>query len=478
MTEREKPAGGWNEHVERVALAFFLCTGLAIPFYAFPVLRAGGRPIDAATLFAGLFVATSLLVLAFRGRIPPIGLLFVAAAAVPLLVLIEPLPPQFSRSHFSSSYGHWLLVVSVFTGASLLETGRAARQRLVRANALMGIAVALFALYQAVGHRAGWPGTGSLLSSAQREPLRLMPVGELGYVRPTSLFLEPAWLGGYLSFILAGLFGLLPAPGKRRRTARIAVIAGVAVVLLAILATVSWGAYLDMAAVLVVCLWELRHRFRAAPRATAVVCAVFVLIFLLVAVSPMGRVVSNAAMERWKMLRGTPVGEDAAARDVGDSSWMRAENLRHTVELIRQYPWRGVGLGQFGRHARTTGPSFIAVAATRDPWCGWLAIAAEAGVAGPAVLAAFLLAVMRRRRARRRDGPVEPDDLFRRVTAPALVLLAAVQQVHTGSYIDLWWWYPLVVALLLAGPVAAPPPAILASETEQADHVRDHRLDL
>src|SRR5439155_13540541 len=229
-------------------------------------------------------------------------------------------------------------------------------------------------LYQAFGHRPGWPATGSLLTSAQREPLRLMPVGELGYVRPTSVFLEPAWLGGYLAFVAAGLFGLLPARGSGRRAAGIAVAAALGVVLLAILATVSWGAYLDLAAVLAVSLWGLRGRIRAAPGAAAAVAAALLLALVAVAVSPMGRLVGNAAIERWRTLRETPVGEDVSVRDVGDSSWMRAENIRHTVGLIEQYPWRGVGLGQFGRYARSSGPSFIAVAATRDPWCGWLAI--------------------------------------------------------------------------------------------------------
>ncbi|HEY6148617.1 MAG TPA: hypothetical protein VIZ69_13005 [Thermoanaerobaculia bacterium] len=455
-------SGGWSDRVEQLALALFLCTGLAVPFYAFPVIRTAGRFVDAATLFAGLFAATCLLLLGLRRRIPPLGFLVVAAIGVPLLVLIEPRPPLFEPPAFASSFGHWLLVVSVFAGASLLRPTREARLRLVRSGALIGAAVALFALYQAFGHRAGWPGTGSLLTSAQREPLRLMPVGDLGYVRPTSVFLEPAWLGGYLAFVMAGLFGLLPARGSGRRGAGIAVAAALAIVLLAILATVSWGAYLDLGAVLIVSLWGLRGRIRTAPGPAATVAAALLLALVAVAVSPMGRLVGNAAIERWRTLRETPVGEDVSARDVADSSWMRAENLRHTVGLIEQCPWKGVGLGQFRRYARTSGPSFIAVAATRDPWCGWLSIAAETGLAGPVVLAAFLFVVLRRR-ARAREGAVEPGDLLWRVTAPALVLLAAVEQAHTGSYIDLWWWYPLAVALVLAGPVAGPPPAILAS---------------
>ncbi len=461
VTERLE---GRTDPFQKVALVLFLCTGLALPFYAFPVFRAAGRSIDLATVFAGLFLVASLLNFRPRGASRAIGILASASVAVALLVLIEPRPPLFKPTRFAASFGHWVMVVSFFFGASLLRLTSRSRRRIVLAIGLMGAAVAAFGLYQVIGHRAGWPGTGTLLLPFQREPLRLMPIGNLGYLRPTSVFLEPAWLGGYLAFVLAGLFGLLAAGGSKLRVGRAAAVAALAVILLAILSTVSWGAYLDLASVLVVSIWTLRERLRARPAAAvAVACAVLAAI-LAIGVSPIGRVVANAATERWRMLLGTPVGEDVPAEDVSDSSWMRSENVRHTVELIREYPWRGVGIGQFGLYARTSGPSFISTASTRAPWCGWLAIAAEAGLLGPVVLAGFLLAVLARRSAGRRSAGNVSDDAFRGVIAPALVLLAFVQQAHTGSYIDLWWWYPLSVALVLASPSTdASPPAILPS---------------
>ncbi len=452
---------GGSGPADRIALGLFLCVGLFLPFYAFPVFSVGGKSFDLATIFAGLFAAASFVVLGLRGRMSAVGGLVLLAAAVPLLVLIEPRPPRFDAPRFASSFGHWLLVLSVFLGASLLRLDRSSRRWVVAANGLAGGAIAAFGLYQAIGHRAGWPGTGRLLVSSQREPLRFLQIGTSGYLRPTSVFLEPAWLGGYLAFALAALLGLVFARALRGRISRAILVVALAGVLLCILATVSWGAYADLAVVLAVSLWSLRERFRARPRVAAAVAAALALILLVAALSPPGRGATAAALQRFRRLLETPVSADASGSEVADSSWMRSENLRHTVELIRERPWRGVGLGQFGQYARTTGSDFISVASTRDPWCGWLAIAAEAGVAAPVVLAGLLLAVLVRWSAGRRPGRDVSDDTFQRATVPALLLLAVVQQVHTGSYIDLWWWYPLSVSLALAAPPEEP--AILSS---------------
>ena len=445
--------------VQNLALALFLCTGLAIPFFAFPIFRAAGRPVDFATLFAGLFLAASLLAFRLRRGAPGIALAAAALAAA-LLVVIEPRPPRFDASRFAASFGHWALVVGVFAGASLLAATPRARVLIACANGLMGAAVAAFGLYQVIGHPLGWPGTGSMLVPSQREPLRFLPLGNSSYMRPTSVFLEPAWLGGYLAFILALLFGLLSAGVVASRAGRVAVGASLILVLLCGLATVSWGAYADLAAVVLAGIWGLRERLRATPRAAGAVIVVLAIILSFGIFSPTGRGAANAAAERLRRLLETPVGEKTEARDVSDSSWIRFENLRHTTELIREFPGRGVGLGQFGLYAKKEGPSDLAVSATRDPWCGWLAIAAEVGLLGPPILALFLLLVVwRRSAASRRDET--PGGALARVTAPALILLAVVQQLHTASYIDLWWWYPVSVAMVLSAPAAEPPPAIL-----------------
>jgi hypothetical protein len=404
--------------------------------------------VDPATVFAALFVLTSVGALV-RTLATPAGILLVAAVLVPLLAVISPQPPHFSFDQFAISYAHWLLVVLFFFSALALRRDPAFSARLVLWNGIAGSLVAAFALYQLVGIPRGWPGTDTVLFTFQREPLRFMQIAGTGYVRPTSIFLEPAFLGGYLSFVVALV--LAYAISRRSALSLPAALGGFAAgatILVALLATVSWGAYLDFAAVVVATLPAVGRKVFRHPRLAVALGAALALAAALGAFSEPGRAAVRAAGERWRMLRATPVESDRMSPDVLDSSWSRARNARHTQELIRRYPGRGVGLGHFEKHA-APGDSYMAVVSTRDPWCGWLAIGAETGVAGPLVLAGIVFLVMVRFLRNRPSG-------FAAVAVPALVALAAIQQVHTGSYIDLWWWYPLSVAAVLAGPSAGP----------------------
>jgi hypothetical protein len=167
------------------------------------------------------------------------------------------------------------------------------------------------------------------------------------------------------------------------------------------------------------------------------------LVFALAAASPPGRRVAGALSVRWAQLARTPIHEEKAEPLHSDSSWVRARNLEHTVRLFRAHAARGIGLGQFASYARSEKDPLLS--STRDPWCGWVAIGAEAGVLGPLVLVGALLLILQRWR-RNRAGSVED------IAVPALVALAFVQQLHTGSYLDLWWWYPVSVAAVLSGP--------------------------
>jgi hypothetical protein len=104
-----------------------------------------------------------------------------------------------------------------------------------------------------------------------------------------------------------------------------------------------------------------------------------------------------------------------------------------------------VGLGHFSRSFEGTGVDPIVVP---EPWCGWLAIAVEMGIAGPFILIAALWLPARRVRAAPAAAPAA-------LAVPALLAIAVVQQLHTASFIDLWWWYPVSLAAVLAGAPAA-----------------------
>ncbi|MEO8432626.1 MAG: O-antigen ligase family protein [Acidobacteriota bacterium] len=423
---------------ERVRALLFLATGLAVPLYAFPPVRLAGKPVDLATIFAAVFVAASLLsLLPARGRMlaPAVAVL---AAAVPLAVLLPPRPSSFATGRFLSSAAHWALLIAFFAAAAAWRPSAVWRRRIVLANLAAGAAVALFALYQLVGNPRGWPGTGPVIASWQREPFRFTPIG--GFKRPTSLFLEPAWMGGYLAGTLA-LALLWPSESRRESALRwAAAILGVA----AIAASVSWGAYVDAAVVLAAASLYRTSRRSSSRRAAGVAAAAVALAAALALTTPPARRVLAAVGERLALLRNTTANEASGA---ADTPRVRLRNASHAWRLFAEHPWRGVGFGQFGRYAWDVpkGPerAFEESLSRRDPWCGWLTIAAEAGFAGPLVLAAAVAIAARRARGAAAG------------VVAALAALAVVQQIHTGSYIDLWWWYPLGLAAALGASADA-----------------------
>jgi hypothetical protein len=422
-----------------LSYAAFLAAGLSVPLYAFPVALIFRREVDLAIIFAAIFVLTSLPRLWLEER-APVRAFVAAAAIVPLLALLPPRPLHFSFPLFAGTYAHWMLVILFFAGAASLRVSDEKARLLVGTQITMGVVVSLFALYQVVGISRGWPGTGPYLLPNQREAFRFTRVGGTyfggGYTRPTSLFLEPAWMGGYLAWVVAlGLVWMRRPGASRAQTAR----RFLAVVLLicAVLASVSWGAYADLAAVLVGTLVVSGRRGRR--RLAISILAGAIVVAGIGLLSAPGRAVSEAVERRWRMLLETPTGGPESATAIKDSSWIRVRNAQHTFQLARMRPFCGVGLGQFQRYAGKSATPLEA-AARQNPWCGWLASAAEMGILGPAILlAAFGLFL--------RGRPAGPSEFGPAV--PVLLAVAAVQQLHTGSYVDLWWWYPLSLAGLL-----------------------------
>lgn len=419
----------------RWRLGLLAATGASLPLYAFPPFRVFGRPVDLATVAAALFVV-SALPLAPRLR-PFHRIAFAASALLPAAALLIPRPERFEPRSFAISYAHWILVTAFFAAAvSLPPLSESQKRVLLRVLGIVAALVAAYALYQIVGMPRGWPGTGPVLSSLQREPLRLMQVGRTSYVRPTSVFLEPAWLGGYLVFVIALVGGA--ESSTERKAARVSRLVLITVLAAVVLATVSWGAYGDLAAAGLALAVTTRSR-GARIRLTAAAAALAVLLVAGLASAP-GRSVRGAIVERWELFRSTRVNTSEGAAGYADSTWMRLRNVSHTFDLFLRHPLRGVGIGQFGRYL-LEGQPYMVVRATKDPWCGWLASAAELGFGGPILLAIPFAVVLTRLRLRPRTGS-DP-------AVWALLALAFVQQLHTGSYIDLWWWYPLSIAAVV-----------------------------
>lgn len=428
----------------RVRATLFVLTGLALPFHAFPVATAFGKPLGLATICAALFVLTSLPAVAGGLRRPGPAVFLAGCVFLPLLVLLPPRPDSLLVRAFTISYAHWILIIGFFLSALHLDLSEKARRRLLQANVIAGIAVALFAFYQVLGFPRGWPATGTMLVSFQREPLRLDAT--LGYVRPTSIFLEPAWMGGYLVWALVLAVGLLQK--KVRVRSRVVFMAGSALILAAILASVSWGAYADLFVVAIVTAATLVKRRLMSRRVAAAAAGLFVVLLLFGSLSPPGRRILGAVRVRWTRLATTTLAGNQPRQRHEDSLRIRFQNALCTARLVSRYPLRGIGLGQFVVYARseerTREGDPEEGACGKDAWCGWCAIAAEVGGGGPLLLLGAFLLVLRG--GKRSARPIASPLSF---VAPALVAFAAVAQIHTASYIDLWWWYPLSLASIL-----------------------------
>ncbi|MDQ6893490.1 MAG: hypothetical protein M3167_12525 [Acidobacteriota bacterium] len=435
--------------IGRWRAGLFAATGLALPLYAFPPFRILDRDVDLATVLAVLFIVSCAPLWLRRSVGRGTWILLALAIVVPALALLPPPPVRFSKGTLLVSGAHWLLVFAFFLCAATAPWPGRSKRTILLANCAAAVAVAAFALYQTFGIPRHWPGTGPFLLPIQREAFRFTRVGGTffsgGYTRPTSLFLEPAWLGGYLAWVVASALGsLLFAPAVWSRRSRFLPALAASLAIAATLATVSWGAYADFAIAITALL-----AFSAIRTDRRRSFAAFLLLTLALGgffVSPVAKPIRGAIAQRWAMLQSTSLtGEDPM--QARDSSWVRIRNLRHTGELFFSRPWTGIGLGQFRLYA---GPEVKGIPglSMREPWCGWAALAAELGVSGPLLLAAALVFAGR---------PAFSSRDALAAVGISLVLLAAFQQLHTGSYLDLWWWYPLSLGAILSGrPLGVP----------------------
>jgi hypothetical protein len=249
-------------------------------------------------------------------------------------------------------------------------------------------------------------------------------LGYHGFPRPTSFFLEPGYLGGYLTWI--ALLALAAAASRERRDSPALPLAAFSVAVLGVAMSLSWGAYADLAAVVLVALILARRLPREARAHLRPFAAVFAVAILVAAVTPL----TGAFVERLHRLSRTPLDRSAQAVLHADSAGARVENLRYIVALFRWEPLTGIGLGQFQIRgaARRGSPR-------ESPWCGWAAAAALFGVLGPVLVAAGPLLLLR-------DSAWRPGLL-----AAGSVAFAVVDQIHTASFIDLRWWVPLAAAV-------------------------------
>ena len=435
-TPREPEGPGPEEGLripglERFRAALFAATGALLPLFAFAPVRYHGKLADLSTVVGALFVVVSIP-RAARAAGGELRLWAISAALLPLLVLLPPRPGPLDSAQYAASCLHWLLVAGFFCAAATLPVDEEARRAVVGLQLAAAALVAGFALCQAAGDPVVWSFPGSILHPSQRDAFRSQNFGS--YWRPTAFFLEPAWLGAYLAWTTVLAAWTATVGAARGRTERAA--AGLIAVLsaLALVTTISWGAYVDFlvcaAAFAGLALKGSRTGLRRLAAAGAVLTVLAVPLFL----SRPGAVVRDAVLMRIRYLRKTPLSGPLGPLDLADSSRLRLDQAIGSLRNFAAYPLGGIGLGQI-----------------RKPTSGWLSAAAEMGAGGPLLLGGALALGCRRARRMRRAGEGG-------AMSAALLLMAAVQALHSGAYLDLAWWFPVSLAFVLGSevPVGAP----------------------
>jgi hypothetical protein len=399
--------------------------GAALPLFAFPALTLAGRPIDAATIFATLFVLAAAPAVA-RARERPLLTWAACAAAAPLLVFLTAASraATFEPRQFALTYAHWLLMVAFFVCAGHLDLDRREWNAFVVVQIAGGLAVAVFCFYQLLGRPLGWPATGYLISVTQRLPFAGGTFGS--YERPTSFLLEPSYMGSYLVWV-----AVLPLSialervdsARARRALHGAIFLFLAA---AILASASLGAYLDLAVVVGLSLVFAARRSRGRRRLGKV------LLFFASAALIALAVDALLGHGPWRALvaRVDSSASAVAAGRYEDVDTYRGGVLWRELRVAAEHPLAGVGLGQYKVMSATIP---LAVKGSGEVVFGWISAVAEMGLPGLGVLVAALVA------ARRRSAVL---------VGALLIAYLIVNQLHFASYVELTFWYPLAACAL------------------------------
>ncbi len=354
-----------------------------MPLFAFAPFGPADHRFDLAILLAAAFLLLSLPALARSFKADRARALFAGTAiVVPLLALIPPRDPTFSLAHFALSLAHWWVISGFFLAAGTLVPAQTHRRLLIRLNLVAGIVVAAYAVYQAFGHSRGWPGAGDLLFPFQRSPFVVFGQGD--YVRPSSFFLEPRYMGGYLAWI--ALLALAASVSGRYRVRSALASLALSLAVFGVAMSLSWGAYADLLAVLSVAALQIRTLSRGSRLRLTRLGAALAVVLLVAGATPL----RQALVGRLERLSRTPIDPAVSVPDP-DSLRSRVINLRHTVLLFETAPVTGIGIGQF--RVRTGAPPG---SYEESPWCGWAASAALFGPLGPLLVAA---------------GPLRPSSL-------------------------------------------------------------------
>lgn len=354
-----------NPFIASLLVAFFL------PFERIGSLELAGATIRASQIFALLMLASWALYALTKNKIAkeksPLLIFLPIFWALSMLSIIKSV--NVERSILVFVFEFFVMIVALIL-PNILNTQKKI-EKAVRIIILSAVVVSVFGIYQFLGDMLGLPSSITGLREHYTKEV-------FGFPRVQSTALEPLYFGNFLLIPASIMIGLYLEKKesfqefKKIKKNSITTIAILGLIVLNILLTVSRGAYLGLAVVLVLSAVLFFKKLMKPSRIIGIAVAGILAVNVLLAFIGLNgtREVEVFTDQITNLSSGAGIVE-------------RVKTYEDSVEFISKNPLLGVGIGNFGPQ--------IALSPNQTPSDGWLIvnniyleIAAERGI--PAVL--------------------------------------------------------------------------------------------
>jgi hypothetical protein len=327
---------------------------LSLPLFGFSLLNVAGRGLARPDWIIGLLLTAAFALESLGGRIKiansPANLfmaLYVASGLCSAVMVLGATNTGQFIDFFTKAM-QLVLVTPTFFVLSSLPVGEADVKRLLKIWVLLGVFLALHAIYQLAAQVFDLPFatftlTNPSISSGTQSTRTLF-----GYTQPTSIFQEPSYLGAFLGpclilvavFVLEGRSTDLLFP--RRWLNWLCLLALAAAVLLSNSQAILVSLVVTL---LFMLLRGLINRLRLLYFMALAVGAVLLLVPILRAI---GVDFLTAFVYRFQFLILNILQPDGSAQVTSYAE--RSNSLRLGLAIWQQHPLLGVGLGNMGHY--------------------------------------------------------------------------------------------------------------------------------
>lgn len=327
-----------------------LATALSLPFAHFAVFIVAGQGVQWAHLLGLLliihFAAQFLMGKPFRvAPAAPWVLAIVFASALSALAILgesDEHVAEFWKSAVQLAFG-----VLLFFAVTQVRLKEKLIPVVLKSMILLSAAVALFGIYQLPARFLGWPG-GVLRLTNPSLSGQMQVVFVIQYlIRAASIFSEPSYFGRYLVGMLAlSLTAALHSPRLFGRPFFLYLV--IAVQICALAMTSSMGAFYMLAMLLLLMFYFERGRQRRALGnalfAIAIVGAFAFTIAQDISSFPIAQYLHNRL---FGICMYVITGGDTSYLVGGESIFMRIDTAKIALDVWRDHPILGVGLGSY-----------------------------------------------------------------------------------------------------------------------------------